>query len=165
MSDQAVLLPKWFSQGGIILAKGHLDHSYPFWTMANYTTVDCLCFFDSDVTIIQIWFIKQKLQNVLALSQICEMLIKYLTHILKGHDISLKNVRNRTEKSFSLINVSRSWNKIVEPKLLPKSEKNALRINIAGLCQQTFYFCSADSFSWSSFASCWIGAKTQIASK
>ena len=49
MSDQAVLLPKWFSHGGIILAKGHLDHSYTFWTMANYTTVDCLCFFDSDV--------------------------------------------------------------------------------------------------------------------
>ena len=34
----------------IILAKGQLDHSYTFWTMANYSTVDCLCFFDSDVT-------------------------------------------------------------------------------------------------------------------
>ena len=29
--------------------------------------------------------------------------MKCLTQILKGHDISLKNVRNRTEKSFSLI--------------------------------------------------------------
>ena len=28
------------------------------------------------------------------------------------------------------------------------------RQNIAGLCQQTFYFCSADSFSSSYFASC-----------
>ena len=37
------------------------------------------------------------------------------------------------------------------------------RQNIAGLCQQTF--CSADSFSWSCFASCWIGAKIQITSK
>ena len=34
MSDQAVLLPKWFSHGGIILAKGQLDHSYTFWTMS-----------------------------------------------------------------------------------------------------------------------------------
>ena len=50
MSDQTVLLPKWFSHGGIILAKGQLDHSYTFWTMANYTTVDCLSFFDSDVS-------------------------------------------------------------------------------------------------------------------
>ena len=50
MSDQAFLLPKWFCLGGIILAKGQLDHSCTFWTMAYYTTVDCLCFFDSDVT-------------------------------------------------------------------------------------------------------------------
>ena len=34
MSDQAVLLPKWFSHGGIILAKGQFDHSYPFWTLS-----------------------------------------------------------------------------------------------------------------------------------
>ena len=39
------------------------------------------------------------------------------------------------------------------------------RQNIAGLCQQTFYLCSADSFSWSCFASCWIGAKIIITSK
>ena len=39
------------------------------------------------------------------------------------------------------------------------------RQNIAGLCQQNFYFCSADSFSWSCFAFCWIGAKIQIFSK
>ena len=45
MSDQAVLLPKWFSH------RGQIDHSYTFWTMANYTTVDCLCFFDSDVSL------------------------------------------------------------------------------------------------------------------
>ena len=36
------------------------------------------------------------------------------------------------------------------------------RWNIAGLCQQTFHFCSADIFSWSCFASCWIGTKIQI---
>ena len=36
------------------------------------------------------------------------------------------------------------------------------RQNIAGLCQQTFHFCSADIFSWSCFASCWISAKIQI---
>ena len=34
--------------------------------------------------------------------------------------------------------------------------------NIAGLCQQTCYFCSVDVVSWSCFASCWIGAKIQI---
>ena len=34
---------------------------------------------------------------------------------------------------------------------------------IAWLCQQTFYFCSADNFSWSCSASCWIGAKFKIA--
>ena len=36
MSDQAVLLPKWFSNRGIILAKGQLDHRYNFRTMTNY---------------------------------------------------------------------------------------------------------------------------------
>ena len=50
MSDLAGILPKWFSNRGIIFAKGQLDHSYTFWTMANYTTVDCLSFFDSDVS-------------------------------------------------------------------------------------------------------------------
>ena len=34
MSDQTVLLPKLFSHGGIILAKGQLDHSCTFWTMS-----------------------------------------------------------------------------------------------------------------------------------
>ena len=34
MSDQAGILPKWFSNRGIILAKGQLDHSYTFWTMS-----------------------------------------------------------------------------------------------------------------------------------
>ena len=33
MSDKAVILLKWFSHGGIILAKGQLGHSYTFWTM------------------------------------------------------------------------------------------------------------------------------------
>ena len=33
MSDATVLLSKWFSNGGIFLAKGQLDHSYTFWTM------------------------------------------------------------------------------------------------------------------------------------
>ena len=33
MSDQAVLLPTWFSHGGIILAKGQIDHSHTFWTL------------------------------------------------------------------------------------------------------------------------------------
>ena len=51
MSDQAVLLLKWFSYEGIILAKGQLVNSYTFWTMANYTTVDCLSFFESDVSL------------------------------------------------------------------------------------------------------------------
>ena len=36
MSDQAVLLPKWLPHGRNILAKGHLDHSSTFWTVANY---------------------------------------------------------------------------------------------------------------------------------
>ena len=34
MSDQPVLLPKWCTQGGIILAKEQLGHSYTFWTMS-----------------------------------------------------------------------------------------------------------------------------------
>ena len=34
MSDQAVLLPKWLSHGGIFLAKWQLDHSYTFWTIS-----------------------------------------------------------------------------------------------------------------------------------
>ena len=33
MSDQAGILPKWFSNWGIILAKGQFDHSNNFWTM------------------------------------------------------------------------------------------------------------------------------------
>ena len=33
MSDQSVLLPKWFSHGGITLAKQKLRHPYSFWTM------------------------------------------------------------------------------------------------------------------------------------
>ena len=33
MSDQAVLLPKWLTHGGITLAKGQLGHFYTFWTM------------------------------------------------------------------------------------------------------------------------------------
>ena len=36
MSDQAVILPKWSSYEGIILAKGQFDHSYPFWTTAYF---------------------------------------------------------------------------------------------------------------------------------
>ena len=32
MSDQPVLLPKWFTHGGITLAKGQLGYSYTFWT-------------------------------------------------------------------------------------------------------------------------------------
>ena len=36
MSDQAVILPKWFSHEGIILAKGPFDHSCTFWTTAYY---------------------------------------------------------------------------------------------------------------------------------
>ena len=49
MSDQAVLLPKLVSQGGIILAKGWLDHSYTFWTMANYAYYTSTKFADSHV--------------------------------------------------------------------------------------------------------------------
>ena len=49
MSCQAVLLPKWSSHGRIFLAKGQLDKSYSFLTMANYTTVDCDSFFETDV--------------------------------------------------------------------------------------------------------------------
>ena len=33
MSDQTGILLKWFSNRGIILAKGQLDHLYTFWTM------------------------------------------------------------------------------------------------------------------------------------
>ena len=33
MSDQAVILPKWFSYRGIILAKEKLDHSDTYWIM------------------------------------------------------------------------------------------------------------------------------------
>ena len=36
------------------------------------------------------------------------------------------------------------------------------RQNIDGLWQQTFYFCSAHNFSWSYFASCWIGTKFKL---
>ena len=50
MSDQAVLLPKWSPNRRIILAKRQLDHSYTFWTMANYTTAVCPDFFETDVT-------------------------------------------------------------------------------------------------------------------
>ena len=32
MSDQVGILPEWFSNQGIILAKGQLDHSNGFWT-------------------------------------------------------------------------------------------------------------------------------------
>ena len=33
-SDQTVLLPKWCTHRGIILAKGQLCHSFTFWTMS-----------------------------------------------------------------------------------------------------------------------------------
>ena len=33
MSDEAVLLPKWLSNQGIIFAKEQLHHSYTFWIM------------------------------------------------------------------------------------------------------------------------------------
>ena len=33
MSDRAGVLPKWFSNWGIILAKEQLDHIYTFWAM------------------------------------------------------------------------------------------------------------------------------------
>ena len=49
MSDQAVLLPKWSPHGGIILAKGWLDHSNTFWTMANYTYYTSTKFAESQV--------------------------------------------------------------------------------------------------------------------
>ena len=56
MSDQAGILPKWFSNRGIILAKGQLDHSYTFWTMANYTYDTSTKFADSHVTLIHSWY-------------------------------------------------------------------------------------------------------------
>ncbi len=34
MSDKAVVLTKWLSYEGIILAKVQLDHLYAFWAMA-----------------------------------------------------------------------------------------------------------------------------------
>ena len=37
MSYQAVLWPKWLSNGWIILAKGQLDHSNTFWSMPVWT--------------------------------------------------------------------------------------------------------------------------------
>ena len=33
MSDQAVLLPKWFTHGGIILGKEQLGHLNTYWIM------------------------------------------------------------------------------------------------------------------------------------
>ena len=33
MSDHSVLLPKWFTHGGITLAKGQNGYSYTFWSM------------------------------------------------------------------------------------------------------------------------------------
>ena len=32
-------------------SKGQLDHSSTFWTMANYTTMDCPGFFETDVIV------------------------------------------------------------------------------------------------------------------
>ena len=58
MSDQPVILPKWFSYEGILLAKGQLDHSYTFWTMpimifssvANFGNHPLFYFFSNDVS-------------------------------------------------------------------------------------------------------------------
>ena len=35
-----------------------------FWTMANYTTVDCLCFFDSDVMLLGGFIILKKILSM-----------------------------------------------------------------------------------------------------
>ena len=36
MSDQTVILPKWFYHEGIILGKEQFDYSYTFWTTAYF---------------------------------------------------------------------------------------------------------------------------------
>ena len=36
----------------MITSESKKQRQYTFWTMANYNTVDCLCFFDSDVIIV-----------------------------------------------------------------------------------------------------------------
>ena len=51
MSYQAVLLPKWSLHARIVLAKGQLDNSYTFWTMANCTTGSTTNFYETDFSI------------------------------------------------------------------------------------------------------------------
>ena len=36
MSDHSGLLPKWFTHGGVTLAKGQNGHSYTFWSISIY---------------------------------------------------------------------------------------------------------------------------------
>ena len=48
-SSKCIWVAKWSPHGRIILAKGQLDHSYTFWTMANYTYYTSMKFADSHV--------------------------------------------------------------------------------------------------------------------
>ena len=64
MSDQAVILPKWLTHGGIILAKGQLDHLYSFWTIPNLIYYPTLKFWYSlstfNVTIFNFGYLRTK---------------------------------------------------------------------------------------------------------
>ena len=50
MSDQTVLLPKWFSHEGIILAKAQFDHLYTFF---NYSLLSYLA--QSQILVISLY--------------------------------------------------------------------------------------------------------------
>ena len=104
MSEQAGILPKLFSNWGIILAKGQLDHCYTFWTMpilvfnppwfllthtlsTFYTLVFCL--FSSNVCIVSGMF--HVFSNVAYYNWKQNVLDKYQGMWKKGTKRSLKN--------------------------------------------------------------------------
>ena len=81
MSDQSVLLPKWFTHGGITLAKEQLGHSYTFWTMtilifspvANFGQQSLPSIFREEVKPRYVWLTSWELStnNLAVVSLIC----------------------------------------------------------------------------------------------
>ena len=89
MSDQAILLPKLSPHWRIILAKGQLDHSYTFWTMANYTCYTSTKFADSHIIFFSwsdflSWSIGVCRTDQLLISQRIKVKNKYLCTCLKA---------------------------------------------------------------------------------
>ena len=89
MSDQTGILPKWFSNWGIVLAKAQLEHLYTFWT------IPILIF--SPVQIIMGHPLISMILYLCILDKPTYMLVSFLG----SRDFSTSDFKRRSKKGFS----------------------------------------------------------------